>query len=64
MASSTASRLKRNDSQGLWAVSRYQRKASAPWRSITAQGSMTLPLLLLIFWPSPSRIRPRQTTLR
>ena len=64
MASSTASRLKRNESHGLCAVSRYQRKASAPWRSSTVQGSITLPLLLLIFWPSASSISPRQTTLR
>ena len=64
IASLTASRLKRNESHGLCAVSRYQRNASAPWRSRTVQGSMTLPLLLLIFWPSPSRMSPRHTTLR
>jgi hypothetical protein len=43
---------------------KYQRSASAPKRSSTENGSTTLPLDFDIFWPSSSRIRPRQTTLR
>ena len=43
-----------------WAamVARVKRKASAPYSAVTSRGSMTLPLVLDIFWPASSRTMP------
>ncbi len=60
--SSTMSALKRRGLQGCWLANMNQRKASAPWWSRMSSGCTMLPLLLLIFWPSASRMWPRQTT--
>ena len=38
--------------------SSYTRSASAPYFSTTLSGVTTLPLLLLIFWPSSAWIMP------
>jgi hypothetical protein len=62
--SPTDSTEKRYPSHGALEVKKYQRKASAPKRSMTSQGTTMLPRDLDIFWPSASRISPRQTTLR
>ncbi len=56
--------LTRRSAHGEPLVSRYHRSASAPTRSITSMGSMTLPRLFDIFLPSASTISPRHTTFR
>ena len=63
-ASPTSSEEKRRELPGGAAAYMYQRKASAPWASITSHGFTTLPRDLDIFWPSPSSISPTLITLR
>jgi hypothetical protein len=43
---------------------KYQRSESEPKLSKMCHGSMTLPRDFDIFWPSPSTMWPRHTTLR
>ena len=45
-------------------VQTAKRRASAPYSSIMASGSMTLPFDLDIFWPRSSRTRPWMHTVR
>jgi hypothetical protein len=60
MASSYTRRLVHGEP----AEKKYQRRASAPCDPSTSHGSMTLPLLFDIFWPSASTMCARHTTLR
>ena len=45
-------------------VARVKRRASVPYASIKSSGLIALPLLLLIFSPFSSRIRPCRYTVR
>src|SRR5262249_55607346 len=60
--SATRSVENRRELPGGDAVYMYQRIASAPCALSTVHGSTTFPRDFDIFWPSPSRIRPRHTT--
>ncbi len=45
-------------------MARVKRRASAPYSRMMSSGSTTLFLVLLIFWPFSSRIRPLISTSR
>src|SRR3954447_17308125 len=57
-------RLGRLGVHGELAEAKFQRIALAPRDAITSHGSITLPRLFDIFWPSWSRRSARHTTLR
>jgi hypothetical protein len=62
--SSNASMLTRRGDHGDPPVSRYQRRASAPCRSMISNASTVLPSDFDIFRPCASTSRPRHTTVR
>ena len=64
MVSSMLSRDTRLGIHGELADTKFHRSASAPRSLSTLHGSITLPRLFDIFWPSWSRSSARQTTLR
>jgi hypothetical protein len=64
VVSSMFSRYTRLGVHGELAEAKFQRTASAPREPMTSHGSVTLPRLFDIFWPSWSRRSDRHTTLR
>jgi trehalose utilization protein len=55
---STFFRLRLLSLPGVEPTNRVKRSASVPRSSMTINGSITFPLVLLIFWPFSSRMRP------